>query len=231
MMLSRRSVGLRLISLAALGLAVAAPARAQVVAVNTANGLTGSQTNFGGSLGHDFNVLGIINVVALGAFDSANGNGVNDGFSNTITVYIYNRDTGLPVTSITFSNGSPGTIANNSSYRFKTLGSSIQLTPGFHGAIVAENFGPTDPNGNTSLGDPAPAFDAGGGAISFGVDKFGNAGVLPTNADTARYQAGSFQYTVVALPNQAPEPGVLALLAGLGVSGTTLAFRRLRRKR
>ncbi len=156
--------------------------------------------------------------------------GTNDGFTNTITVTLYNRDTSTAVTSLTFTNGSPGTLDPNSSYRFKDLASGLTLGPGFHGAIVAENFGSSDPNGNTFMGDPAATQNTGGGVLSFGGARFGPAGAFPTSSDTATYLAGSFKFNVLAGP-PAPEPGTLALLVGMTTSTLTCIFRKRRCKK
>jgi hypothetical protein len=216
------------------GLVVPGVARAQVIAINltTPPTVVGHQDSGGITLGKDFTVINAITVTELGVFDSG-----QDGFTRTHTAAIYSRtgNTGVLLTSMVFTPGSPGSLSSpsadtNSIYRFKTI-TSLILAPGNY-TIVADGFTGGDPNGNNfkDFGDPTPNFNTGGGTISFGSARFGNApGVFPATPDTADYLAGTFTFQVFFLPT--PEPGALTLLAGLTVSGVGLALRRRRRRK
>jgi hypothetical protein len=208
-------------------LAVSGAAHAQVIAFDVASGTVGNQ-NFGGSLGLDFDVVSSIQVTQLGFFDSGS-NGITAG--TTITVQLYDRNnTATPLSTQTFNNGAPGTLAPGSSFSFKGI-PVITLAPGFQGRIVAFGFNAANPDGNTGIAHSWTRIDNTGlGAISFpSTGGFFNVGTgYPTGADTNTYLAGSFVFQrIVALT---PEPGALALLGGLMIPGALLTYRRLRRK-
>ncbi len=141
----------RLMSLVAFASIVAAHAAvlpneaAAVVAYNVPAGTVGNQA-FDGSLGMDFDVTAPISVTSLGVFDSG-----SNGLLNSLNAYIYDRtNTAVPVATLSFSPGSPGTLVDGS--RFKSLASPLVLLPGFQGTIVAEGYGPAEPNGNQGIG-------------------------------------------------------------------------------
>jgi hypothetical protein len=218
------------------GVAVSGTARAQTTALNlfTPPARTGHQA-YPLTLGQDFTVNVPINVLEIGAFDSG-----QDGFVGTITAALFSRtgNTGVvvPGSTTTFTAGSPGTLSSpsvggSSAYRWKTI-PTLALAPGTY-TIAASGFSGSDPNGNTSVGDPAPTFNTGGGAITFGSARFSVVGPMPTfpeSPDTATYLAGTFTFEPIFFPT--PEPGTVALLIGMLVSGTGLAmYRRLRRRR
>lgn len=162
---------------------------------------TGNQA-WNGNLGLDFDVNSPIMILKLGAFD-ANG----DGFSGTVQVAIFNRDTSLPVTSTATFTGTAGTLVNGS--RFLSLSPAVVLPVG-HYSVVAVGFNNTDMNGNLGVaGAVASTENSGSGLISFvGTARYdANTSLdLPGNIDGGpanRYLAGTFQFTTNA-PAVAP---------------------------
>ncbi len=89
----------------------------------------------------DFNVVQPIKVLALGIFDSG-----QNGIKNNIDCILYNRDTQLAVATIAFSPTNMGTtqFATN----FLDLPAPLILPAGFHGSIVAQGYGISEPNGS-----------------------------------------------------------------------------------
>lgn len=159
------------------------------IAYQVPAGTVGNQA-FTGPLGMDFDVNSPIRVTELGVFDSA-----QDGLVNTITAYIYDRTTQTSIVSLPFTAASPGTLVAGS--RMKALPAPIVLPAGFQGSIVAENFGASDQNGNSST--PAWTTDSGGGLVSFvGSARWGpTPGLYPPNADGGpanRYATGTLEF-------------------------------------
>lgn len=189
----------------------------------------GNQTNWGFPLGMDFDVISPITITDLGVFDSG-----ADGLGYTIVATLYDRDTQIQIAQLSFTAGNTGTLIGSG--RFLTLGLPIALAPGFHGTIVAEGYGPAEPNGNTGISSPpfTPAtLDSGGGAINFvGTSRYATTnGSYPNLVDVGpvnRYGAGTFQYNVTAT---IPEPGTAGLMAGalLVLMSSTVYLRRKRR--
>lgn len=107
------------------------------------SGTDGQQSISGGFvIGMDFDVNNPVTIVQLGAYD-AGGN----GFAGTLTVGIFNRDTGLLYgSSLTFTPDDAGTLIGGS--RFKTLSTPFTLPAGFHGSIVEWWNNGNDQNGN-----------------------------------------------------------------------------------
>jgi hypothetical protein len=197
----RRTLGAGLaINLAcALGLA----AYAGTIAYQSPAGLVGNQ-NFGGTLGMDFDVnCTAIAITQLGAFDSG-----QDGFKRTINVYIYDRDTQTAVYGPMSFTGEDGALVGGD--RFKPLDTPLILPGGFHGSVVAENYGAEEMLRNPGVGATVPPpMDSGGGLISFvGSARYGTVqGSYPGTPDTGpanRYHAGTFEFEA------GPAPEILA---------------------
>lgn len=153
-----------------------------------------------GNLGLDFDVTTKpILVTALGAFDN-NG----DGFSGTVQVQIFDRDTSAAVGPSVSLSGTNGIVVNGD--RFISV-TPFQLPVG-HYSVVAVGFNATDLDGNVSLGPPYVASTQnGGGLISFvGSGRFdGNAALdfpatVPPGLPTNPFLAGTFQFQGFAAP-------------------------------
>jgi hypothetical protein len=167
-------------------------------------GTVGNQA-FNGAVGMDFDVNPNqpIEVSELGVFDSG-----SDGLQTTITVKLYNRDTGQVVTQgaevaqLTFAAGNTGELIGGS--RFLALSTPLFLPAGFHGSIVAEGYGNGEELGNALIAGtwspgPFPWTTAdGGGEINFvGSGRFGSAGDYPTNPGGGPvncFAAGTFMF-------------------------------------
>lgn len=171
-----------------------------------------------GPLGMDFDVNSTVRVTALGVFDSG-----ADGLSAPLTVYVYDRDTGLAVATLTFPAGTYSELIGGS--RFLKLPSSVTLPAGFHGSIVAEGYG-RELNGNLGCnagvcgaGDVTGSTEnTGGGLITFtGAARYGTQdGQFPTTLDSGpdnRYLAGTFAYDSLSVTSVAPEPGTIVLMS------------------
>src|SRR6516165_2922004 len=113
------------------------------IAYQVPAGTVGQQA-FNGPLGMDFNVQQSVVITELGVFDSG-----SDGLAVPLTATLYNRDTQTAVASLTFAAGQTGTLIDGS--RFLPLATPVVLAPGFHGTIVAEGYGASEPNGNAGL--------------------------------------------------------------------------------
>lgn len=200
------------------------------IAYDISAGATGSQGNFGGSVGMDFQVNESIKITHLGVFDSV-GDGINGG---TLTAQLWIRnenntpnafgdDTGTLAAQITFT-GTQGELIGGS--RFLEIDETNYLN-GFNGflgagtdaSIVVFGFNATDPLGNVNAFNGIKTTFDGYGALTFeGVARFGTAGLFPTTPDGGpvnRYAAGTFRFVVV------PEPatGLLLLLGAAGLAG------------
>ncbi len=199
-------------------------AHAQVVnAYSLTTPRTGNQTNFSGSLGLEFDVLSLIQVTRLGAFDSG-----QNGITGTLFTVIYDRTTQLAVTPvISFSSAVPGVL--DGAYRYKDI-APVYLTAGGQYQVVSWGYGTSDPNVNAGLsgGGPAPAPNSGGGSITFGRNRYnpipGAYAILLDNNPIPRYGAGTFTFD--ASPD-VPEPTSLALLC----VGAFIGLGRIRRNR
>ncbi len=153
-----------------------------------------------GNLGLDFDVTTRpIIVTALGAFDN-NG----DGFTGTVTVQIFNRDTQAPVGPSVSLSGTNGTLVNGN--RLLSV-PSFQLAAG-HYSVVAVGFNATDLNGNVSVGPPYTAStENGGGLISFvGSGRYDSNTALdfpatvPPGLPSNPFLAGTFKFQGYAAP-------------------------------
>ncbi len=162
-----------------------------VIALKVPVGTVGNQ-EYTGTLGHDFDVVVPIVVTRLGVFDSA-----QDGLARTLSASIYNRDTQEQLAKLTFTTQSPGELVDGS--RLKDLCRPLNLPARFHGTMVAEGYGPGEPNGNGN-GGPVPwTTNSGSGAIAFtGTGRHGDdPGSYPVVSDTGpanRFAAGTFEF-------------------------------------
>jgi hypothetical protein len=176
-----------------------AAAEAGTIALQSPCPLSGNQ-NFNGTLGMDFDVFAPITITKLGAFDAN-----QDGMQRPIRVYVFDRDTATAVAGpIEFAPGDDGTLVCAS--RFKDLTPPLTLNGGFHGCIVAENYGVEEPLRN---GFPAglvySTIDTGGGRIRFvGRSRWGTAqGAFPGTIDAGpenRFHAGTFEFEAAPGP-------------------------------
>ena len=92
-------------------------------------GTVGNQAN-AYTYGELFSVNKPIELTSLGAFDSG-----GDGFTQPITVVLYDQATKTILGQVTFTPDDPGTLEGGS--RLKTLSQPITLLPGFQGVIAA----------------------------------------------------------------------------------------------
>lgn len=178
------------------------------LAYGLAEGMVGNQ-EFAGALGHDFIVNAPINVVELGAFDSA-----GDGFQRSIVVRIWSRDDfGTPfdpgddfpievLAEMIFEDTNEGDLRD--AHRVRPLDNPVTLQPGAY-TIAAGGYGPGEPNGNRGVLDPFIdefAFSlTDDPALTFvGTGRFGNpadpAGypATPDAGPENRYAAGTFAF-------------------------------------
>lgn len=217
--MKRALVGLTLV------LAMSACAQADYIAYQIPL-TTGTGGNSEGlTLGMYFDVVSDIQVTELGAFDSQDG-GIYDDLTGTITVHIYNRDTGTSVASLTFSPGDSGTL--NGGHRFKALATSLELSAGFHGCIAAYGYGQAgskwEPNYGSFADGNLVTTDDGDGLISFtgSGGRYGVGDVYPGSSsgfdNVNPYGAGTFTYV--------PEPATMSLL---GLGGLAMLIRRKRK--
>lgn len=215
----------------AVAMMTAGAANAQVNAYSLATPRTGNQTNFAGSVGLQFDVVSVIQVTRLGAFDSG-----QDGFSGAgVFSRIFERLSGLPVTPVVSFSSADGGILDGA-YRFKDI-APVTLTPGVSYQIVSWNYGVANPNVNAGAtfapnNLPAPSTNTGGGLITFGQSRFSFAqNANPTNLDggpNPRYGAGNFTFRLPPPPPVAgaPEPGTFALLSVGAVAMIGIARRK-----
>lgn len=161
--------------------------------------------SYPGALGMDFNVLRPVLATDLACFDSG-----SNGLNRPITVVLWSRNQngtpadpgddrqGTVLASQVFTAAAPGTLVGGQ--RFKPLAAPLPLPAGSY-TIVAYNYGPTEPNGNST------AFNAmtnrGDGALEFvGTSRYGGSAApsspaaswpaSPDGGPAARYGAGSF---------------------------------------
>jgi hypothetical protein len=194
------------------------------------NGYAGNQ-GYGGTVGMEFDVNAqSILVTSLGVFDSG-----QDGFHNTLTTYIYNRDTQALVASVSFSGTTDTTAGTLAGYhRFKSIGGLV-LTSG-HYLIAADGFSNADREGNVTNGNGFvhDTFNDGGGLITALPPSVyaSGPGLYPTipstTTDSLGFNAGSFTFSSISLA--VPEPSSVVLLTSLIGVGGLFTYRSSRRK-
>ena len=165
-----------------------------VIAYRVPAGTVGLQ-NYGGSLGHDFEVLRPIALEKLGVFDSG-----SNGLSSTLTSQLW-RSQPSPqlLASLSFTAAAPGALAAGSSNRFKALAAPLILPAG-HYTAVAYGYSAAEPNGNAGTGNSSVwTAHAGGRLIRFtGSGRYGSAGLYPSTPDGGpadRYAGPTFAFS------------------------------------
>lgn len=167
------------------------------VAYLVAAGTVGTQMNFGGNLGADFDVHRPVLVTRLGVFDD-----LSDGLQRQLTARLYDRATELELAQVIFTSEDPGELVGGS--RFKDLTTPLFLPIGFQGTIAASGYGPNERNGNT-FGLPSTGWTVQtGGSLGFtGSSRSGiNPDGFPRTVESGpmnRYAAGTFFFEPVAL--------------------------------
>ena len=89
---------------------VSVEAQDSFIAYEVPSATVGNQ-DFGGALGHDFNVNAEILITRLGVFDSG-----SDGLSATITARVFDRDAETELASLEFTPEDPGDLVGASCY-------------------------------------------------------------------------------------------------------------------
>ncbi len=166
-------------------------------------GTVGSQAN-AFTFGESFTINKPIELTSLGAFDSG-----GDGFTQPITVVLYDQATRAILAQVTFTPDDPGTLVGGS--RFKTLAQPITLLPGFQGVIAAYGFSATDPAGDAGANAPAWTTNNDVGRLTFNNGVFATAaGAFPAmnNASSFAnpYAAGTFLFREPAWTQTADTP-------------------------
>ena len=222
-------LGLVSVTTAGFALSAGTNAWANIAYDNAAN--VGGLQNFGGVLGLDFTVNTPISVTALGVFDNGlNANlGGSDGTSG-VTVGFYDVGSQTLIGPSVHFAPADGGITQVRGDAFKNI-VPLTLLPGTTYSIVTFN----DTNYNTGGGINGTVALDGSGAINFvGNGRYGSSTgsfMFPNIVDggpQARYDAGTFQFTVAFPAAQAdvPEPASITLMFGaLGALG----FARRRR--
>lgn len=160
-------------------------------------GTAGTQANFSGAGGNDFDVLRPIVISKLGVFDD-----LSDGLKRTLTARVYDRASKRELAKLVFSPEDAGELIGGS--RFKDLVPPLFLPIGFQGVITASGYGETERDGNT-FGAPATKWELyTGGSLRFvGRSRWGeNPDNFPQIIDGGpvnRYAAGTFFFEPVAL--------------------------------
>jgi hypothetical protein len=219
------------------GIANAVP----TIAYNSLPSLSG-QGHTGG-IGHDFVVNSPIVVTRLGVYDQG-----GDGIANaTITAQLWQRnDNGTPgnatgddfgvaaLATAVFNNGSAGTLAGSSAYRFKDLTTPLILAPGTY-SIVGYGFGGSANDQNANGGGAGfGTFNSGGGLISaVGTSRWNltGPGIFPNITDAHPFQYGSATFEFFSIA-ELPEPSSwIAFLTVFGAAAVVYGKRAIFRKR
>lgn len=210
-----------LVVTACLVLAVSLSARADST-MHSANEDAGNQVWGGVGLTFDVVAPAGIKVLDLGIYDSG-----SDGIADDVTLSTVLFDsTPVVVGQKSFTAGDPGTFDAASNYWFKPLTIPPILLPGRY-TIVGYGWTSGNSEHNSNVGGVGPAFDNGGGAISFYQSVWTSnnndlAPTFPTSTGSPDYFDGpNMRFEVVAVP----VPGAI-LLGLLGLSAAGLKLRK-----
>ena len=213
----------------------AIPAAASPITLQTAYTFSGNQAYNG--VGVRFNINSPITVMQLGIFDSGQ-NGLAASSSAPLSAYLL-TSSGNTVVSMAFDSFSAGILDVASGYRFKSIAPTV-LGPGQY-FLMGYGWSLADQEHNCFKGGVCPAFDNGGGLLTFVESAWGRgndaAGAAPINFGSVGgmngnyFSAASMRYvggTPVSAAQNVPEPASCLLLAAglaglLGVSRKTRA--------
>ena len=197
------------------------PVRAQMLTTIFAGG---NRNSVGGAVYFDLNVLATSGITITGLSTNVSTSGSTVGSTDMLNVYT------RPGTASGFQQTSAGwTLVSSGTGTQAALGTptvftitSFMLTSGVFGiAIQNVNYSAEYTNGNGSNQVYSNA------DLSLTAGSANNAAFV-SNVNQPRVWNGTINYTS---SSAVPEPGVNALLAGLAVTGTGFAFRRLRRRK
>ncbi len=186
----------------------------------------GRQTLNNVTIGLDFTVIADELLISAGGIWDDNG----DGLANDHTFLIHDTDSGVELFSMILPAGTGGLLVEG--YRYYEFPGTVTMVDGTNFTVsVHYPSGNGDSSGNSGKTsqdlEPTPVFDDGGGhLLNIGGGRWGLGLAFPVNADFGpenRYHGPSFVF------QGNPEPGTLALVAGIAVAG--LALRRRRRKK
>lgn len=216
-MVSRtRACGAAVLSLGALLLS--ATAQSQVLGVVIAGGFN-SDSAVTGTYGYSFTSANAFTVTGLGLWVASQIMPFDPSLTFSHDVGIFDGG-GVLVASATVDPGA----ATDSGFRFVDLGAPVALNAGTYTIGGHYQMGSIDRLQNMPLPiTPGPGITIGTFLVTAGATL-----ANPTTGTLPDVKFGpNFKY--IAL-NAVPEPGVTALLAGLGVVGAGFAVRRARRK-
>ncbi len=202
------------------------------IAYNLATPVNGNDS-YPSALGLDFHVNTNITITDLGVFDAAtSGTGAAHPLGGTLVVSLYNTDTQSVVAGLsgfTFTAASPGTLIGGNLFKAVNGGAGVAIGPGNY-TIVASGFSGKDQNGNSLLSGFTADTYYSGNLITINTTQFrynaaGNPGdSFPTGTLSGQLNAGTIRFNA-----NTPEPGALAMLGGLSVTGAGMLLRRRRK--
>lgn len=194
-------------------LPAAVQAQSPAVTIDNATGQTLGNPPF--TLGFSFTVNSDINVIALGFFDDS-----QDGLVESHDVGIWDSGGNL-LASSTVASGTANPLTNQFRY--------VSIAPLLLSAGQSYAIGALFASGNDPLIFPGAASNfATDPSITFNQNRFVTGGSLSNPTNSVGNDAAYFGPNML-LGSPVPEPGSMALLTGLGVSGL-LAVRRMRRR-
>ena len=166
--------------------------------------------------GWEFNVLSSVNVTALGVGD----NHTTPGLSVSHDVGIYRVSDQALLTSTTVPAGTAGIL--DAGFRYMTLGSSLLLTPDDYVIVMTMPMlnGDTQSIFNTSVTTAAQ--------IQYVTSRFDGGSTLAFPGGPGSFDKGLFGPNFQFTPASTPEPGSIALLVGMSISGAGFLIRRRR---